>query len=210
MIVDDDFYDDDSDDFYFYPVHGSVSSRFENYAKTKKTFSIRYSLFFGPPSLPEHIIFRLSETGTIVNLTWFQCSEHSQWNEVKGLDGQFHTNPLYFVTPGITKTKIDLIIIFLLREKIDLKTSFSTPIHLPSPPWTKATFSWFGTGLRKVHNYDQEVTSACTFITVKRIRYQDLPDRPRLIEDVLYGVNLSLMTHSFFDFIVYPGDSNFS
>ena len=178
--------------------------------KQKKTFSIGYSLFFGPPSLPEHIIFRLSETGTIVNLTWFQCSEHSQWNEVKGLDGQFHINPLYFVTPGITKTKIDLIIIFLLREKIDLKTSFSTPIHLPSPPWTKATFSWFGTGLRKVHNYDQEVTSACRFITVKRIRYQDLPDRPRLIENVLYGVNLSLMTHSFFDFIVYPGDSNFS
>ena len=36
LIVDDDFYDDDSDDFYFYPVHGSVSSRVENYAKTKK------------------------------------------------------------------------------------------------------------------------------------------------------------------------------
>ena len=36
LIVDDDFYDDDSDDFYFYPVHGSVSARVENYAKTKK------------------------------------------------------------------------------------------------------------------------------------------------------------------------------
>ena len=56
LIVDDDFYDDDSDDVYFYPVHGSVSSRVENYAKTKKTFSIGYSLFFGPPSLPEHNI----------------------------------------------------------------------------------------------------------------------------------------------------------
>ena len=145
--------------------------------KQKKRFQLDIRYFLDHLAY-RNIIFRLSETGTIVNLTWFQCSEHSQWNEVKGLDGQFHTNPLYFVTPGITKTKIDLIIIFLFREKIDLKTSFSTPIHLPSPPWTKATFSWFGTGLRKVHNYDQEVTSACRFITVKRIRYQDLPDRP--------------------------------
>ena len=177
--------------------------------KQKKRFQLDIPYFLDHLAY-RNIIFRLSETGTIVNLTWFQCSEHSQWNEVKGLDGQFHTNPLYFVTPGIAKTKIELIIIFLLREKIDLKTSFSTPIHLPSPPWTKFTFSWFGTGLRKVHNYDQEVTSACRFITVKRIRYQDLPDRPRLIENVLYSVNLSLMTHSFFDFIVYPGDSDFS
>ena len=49
------------DDFYSYPVHGSVSSRVENYAKTKKKrfqLDIRYSLFvFGPPnSLPEHNI----------------------------------------------------------------------------------------------------------------------------------------------------------
>ena len=45
LIVDDDFYDDDSDDFYSYPVHGWVSSRVENYVKQKKTFSVGYSLF---------------------------------------------------------------------------------------------------------------------------------------------------------------------
>ena len=46
LIVDDDFYDDDSDDFYSYPVHGWVSYRVENYVKQKKkTFSVGYSLF---------------------------------------------------------------------------------------------------------------------------------------------------------------------
>ena len=73
LIVGDDFYDDDSDDFYSYPVHGSVSSRVENYAKTKKNvfswiFVIRYS-FLDHPIAYRNIIFRLSETGTIVNLT---------------------------------------------------------------------------------------------------------------------------------------------
>ena len=96
---------------------------------------------------------------------------------------------------GVPPPRIDLIIVFLLREKIDLKTSISTPMPLPSPTWAEATFSWFVTGLRKVHNYGQEVTSACRLITVKRIRYQNLPDWPRLIENVLYSVNLSLMTH---------------
>ena len=100
--------------------------------KQKKRFQLDIRYFLDHLAY-RNIIFRLSETGTIVNLTWFQCSEHSQWNEVKGLDGQFHINPLYFVTPGITKTKIDLIIIFLLREKIDLKTSFSTPSICPRP-----------------------------------------------------------------------------
>ena len=45
------------EDFYFYPVHGSVSSRVENYAKTKKKSSVGCSLFFGLPNrLPEHNI----------------------------------------------------------------------------------------------------------------------------------------------------------
>ena len=72
LIVDDDFYDDDSDDFYSYPVHGWVSSRVENYVKQKKKrfqLDIRYSLLvFGPPnSLPKH---NISVFGIgIVNLT---------------------------------------------------------------------------------------------------------------------------------------------
>ena len=65
LIVDDDFYDDDSDDFYSYPVHGWVSSRVENYVKQKKknVFSwiivIRYS-FLDHPIAYRNIIFRFS------------------------------------------------------------------------------------------------------------------------------------------------------
>ena len=64
LIVDDDFYDDDSGDFYSYPVHGWASSRVENYAKQKKNvfswiFVIRYSLFDHPIAY-RNIIFRFS------------------------------------------------------------------------------------------------------------------------------------------------------
>ena len=62
----------------------------------------------------------------------------------------------------ITKTEMYWIMFFFhLEKKIDLETSFSTPIPLLTPPWTETTFSWFGTGLRKVHNHREEETSAC-------------------------------------------------
>ena len=112
-----------------------------------------------------------------------------------------HRNSGMISTMQINKTEMYWIMFFFhLEKKIDLETSFSTPIPLLTPPWTETTFSWFSTGLRKVHNYGEEVTSACKTNPVTNLT-DSSPIRKYLLQSKSF---LDVTTLLWLLLIVYP------